>query len=66
MASIPQIEATLPQIERPEVRIGDTVRVHVRIIEGSKELLDHTLVRNNVLVRSELHKFKSEGGESFV
>lgn len=61
MASIPQIEATLPQIERPEVRIGDTVRVHVRIIEGSKERIQvfegtviakkHSGVRETITVR---------------
>jgi large subunit ribosomal protein L19 len=61
MASIPEIEAQLHQFERETIRIGDTVRVHVRIIEGSKERIQvfegtviaqkHTGVRTTITVR---------------
>ena len=34
---VQQIEKQEMKSEVPEVRIGDTVRVHIRIVEGSKE-----------------------------
>jgi len=62
MASIPQIEAELSTgHEAVDVRIGDTVRVHVRIVEGSKQRIQvfqgtviarkHTGVRETITVR---------------
>jgi large subunit ribosomal protein L19 len=34
---IEQLEAAVPSKEHPEFRVGDTVRVHVRIVEGARE-----------------------------
>ncbi len=34
---IEKLESRLPPPEFPDFRVGDTVRVHVRIVEGDKE-----------------------------
>ena len=34
---IDELEARLPGRENPPFRVGDTLRVHVRIVEGDKE-----------------------------
>ena len=34
---IQELEANRPAPEFPEFRVGDTVRVHVRIVEGTRE-----------------------------
>lgn len=36
---IEQLDARIVRPERPEFRVGDTVRVHVRIVEGQRERL---------------------------
>ncbi len=62
MASIPQIEAELTTGDQNvDVRIGDTVRVHVKIVEGSKQRIQvfqgtviarkHAGVRETITVR---------------
>ena len=62
MASIPQIEAELTTGDKNvDVRIGDTVRVHVKIVEGSKQRIQvfqgtviarkHAGVRETITVR---------------
>jgi len=35
--TIQELEARLPAPDFPDFRVGDTVRVHVRIVEGDKE-----------------------------
>ena len=37
MNLIDQIEAGELKKEAPQIRIGDTVRAHIRIVEGEKE-----------------------------
>lgn len=63
MASIAQIEQGLlsPSVNHPQINIGDTVRVHVKIVEGSKTRIQvyegtviarkHAGVRENITVR---------------
>ena len=34
---IQQLESSIPERDFPKFRVGDTVRVHVRIVEGEKE-----------------------------
>ncbi len=45
---IESIEATHRKADLPELNVGDTVDVHVRIIEGSKERIQ---VFNGVIIR---------------
>lgn len=63
MASIVQVEQGLinPARTLPVIRIGDTVRVHVKIVEGSKSRVQvyegtviarkHTGIRESITVR---------------
>ena len=37
MNQLQQVESLYIQKEQPEFRAGDTVRVHVRVVEGDKE-----------------------------
>ncbi len=50
MNLIDQIEAQEMKKEVPDIRVGDTVKVHMRIVEGEKEriqVIEGVVLRTN-------------------
>lgn len=66
MASLPQIEKALVGAYPVEIKIGDTVRVHVRIREGEKERIQvyegTVIARKNAGIRETITVRKMSSG----
>ena len=64
MDAVKNLTAGMLKADAPEIKIGSTVRVHVKIREGERERIQVELVRNGKIRRAKLYYLRDRVGKA--